>query len=60
MCTIFNTQMLFKSVDVVESAPRRAGKQQHRTNARISDYYKDNLTIPILDHLSNERFDANS
>ena len=48
--------VLSESVDV-ESAPRRAGRQQHRSNApsdSVSDYYKRNLTIPILDHLSNE------
>ena len=56
---------LSQSIDVVESAPRRAGRQQHRSNApsdSISEYYKRNLTIPVLDHLNNEldtRFDAN-
>lgn len=56
---------LSQRVDVEESAPRRAGRQQHRSNApsdSVSEYYKRNLTIPILDHLSNElhtRFDAN-
>ena len=39
-------------------------QRQHpdkQTGSNISDYYKRNLTIPILDHLSNEldtRFDA--
>ena len=56
--------MLSQSVDVVEAAPRQASRQQHRQNNpsdNISDYYKRNLTIPILDHLSSEldiRFDA--
>ena len=55
---------LSQSVDVAESTPRQATRQQHRQNApsdSISDYYKRNLTIPILDHLSNEldtHFDA--
>ena len=56
---------LSQSVNIAESAPRLASRQQHRQNIpsdSISDYYKRNLTIPILDHLSNEldtRFDAN-
>ncbi len=56
---------LSESVGVTESAPRRASRQQHRSNApsdNVSDYYKRNLTIPVLDHLSSEldtRFDAN-
>ena len=57
--------VLCESVDVMESAPRRAGRQQYRSNApsgSISDNYKRNITIPFVDHLSNEldtRFDAN-
>ena len=56
--------MLSQSIDVAEAAPRQANRQQHRQNIpsdNISDYYKRTLTIPILDHLSNEldtRFDA--
>ena len=56
--------MLSQRVDVVEAARRQANRQQHRHNNpadNISDYYKCNLTIPILDHLSSEldiRFDA--
>ena len=56
--------VLSQSIDVAEAAPRQANRQQHRQNIpsdNISDYYKRNLTIPILDHLSNEldtRFDA--
>ena len=48
---------LSQSVDVVEYAPRQAGRQKHRniaTSDSISDYCKCNLTIPILDHLINE------
>lgn len=53
-------------VDVMESKPRQAIRQQHRLNTpsdSISEYYKLNYTIPILDHLINEldtRFDENS
>ena len=56
--------MLGQTIDVVETAPRQASRQQHRQNSpssNISDYYKRNLTIPLLDHLSTEldtRFDA--
>ena len=56
--------MLSQSVDVEEEAPRQANRQQHRQNIpsdNVSDYYKRNLTIPILDHLNSEldtRFDA--
>ena len=45
---------LGQSIDVMESAPRQASRQQHRQNIpsdNISDYYKRNFTIPILDHL---------
>ena len=67
----FHSQMyqdvltLSESVGVTESAPRQASRQQHRSNApsdNVSDYYKRNLTIPVLDHLSSEldtRFHAN-
>ena len=67
----FHSQMyqdiltLSESVGVTESAPRRACRQQHQSNApsdNVSDYYKQNLTIPVLDHLSSELdpcFDAN-
>ena len=49
--------VLRQSIDVVEVAPRQANRQQHRQNIpsdSVSDYYKHNLTIPILDHLNNE------
>ncbi len=58
--------MICQSVDVVETAPRQAIRQQHRQNiaaSNVSEYYKLNLTIPILDHLINEldtRFDTQS
>ncbi len=48
---------LSESVDVTECAPRRAGRQQHRSSApsdNVSDYYKRNLTIPVLNHLTSE------
>ena len=51
---------LGQSVDVMESAPRQASRQQHRQNIpsdNISDYYKRNFTIPILDHLISELSD---
>ena len=50
----FHSQMyqdvltLSESVGVTESAPRRASRQQHRSNApsdNVSDYYKQNLTM---------------
>ena len=50
----------------MESAPRQASRQQHRQNIpsdNISDYYKRNFTIPILDHLISElsdRFNSGS
>ena len=56
--------MLSQSVDVVEAAPQQANRQHHRQNNpadNTSNYYKCNLTIPILDHLSSEldiHFDA--
>ena len=51
-------------VGIEESAPGLAGRQQHRSNAQAencSDYYRLNLTIPLLDHLISElnvRFDG--
>ena len=56
--------MLGQSVDVEETAPRQALRQRHRQNipsSSVSEYYKRNLTIPILDHLISEldnRFDV--
>ncbi len=55
-----------QSVDVVETAPRQAIRQQHRQNipaSNVSEYYKRSVTIPILDQLINEldtRFDTRS
>ena len=52
-------------VDVEESKPRQANRQQYRLNTpsnSITEYYKLNFTIPMLDHLINEldtRFDVN-
>ena len=57
--------MLSQSIDVAETAPRQANRQQHRQNIPphiISYYYKSNLITPVLNHLSNEldtHFDAN-
>ena len=48
---------LGQSIDVMESAPRQASRQQHRQNIpsdNFSDYYKHNFTIPILDHIISE------
>ena len=51
-------------MDVEETAPRQALRQQNRQNipsSSVSEYYKRNLTIPILDHLISEldnRFDV--
>ena len=44
-------------VGIEESAPRLAGRQQHSSNVQAencSDYYRLNLTIPLLDHLNSE------
>ena len=40
-----------QTINVAESAPRVASRQQHRQTT----YYKCTLTIPVLDHLSSER-----
>lgn len=48
---------LGRSVDVEETKPRQTVRQQHRQNtpsSSVSEYYKRNLTIPILDHLISE------
>ncbi len=53
-------------VDVTESSPRLAGRQQHRQNIPATtptDYFKLNITIPLLDHIITElddRFNADS
>ena len=44
-------------VHVSESLPRTAGRQLHRNNviaSTASEYYKQTLTIPMLDHLISE------
>jgi len=43
-----------QSVGVEESTPRLASRQQHRPAQSPTDYYRLNLTIPLLDHLINE------
>ena len=49
-----------------ESRPRLAGQQQHHSNipsGSISNHYKVNVTIPVLDHIINQldtRFDSYS
>lgn len=54
------------TVGIEESVPRLAGRQQHRKNVpadTMMDYYKRNLTIPLLDHIISEldsRFDSES
>lgn len=58
--------VIAQSVGVEESMPRLAGRQQHRQNIQAqnsNDYFRLNLTIPLLDHLINEinsRFDNTS
>ena len=58
--------LLSQSIDVEETVPRLASRQQHRQNIPADnsrDYYKRTLTIPMLDHLICEldvRFDADS
>ena len=53
-----------QSVGIEEMTPRLASRQQHRQNVPsqdCSDYYRLNITIPLLDHLITElnaRFDA--
>ena len=45
------------SVGIELSAPRLAGRQQHRSNVpagTVVDYFKRNLTIPLLDHIISE------
>ena len=55
-----------QSVDVELSTPRLASRQQHRQNIpaqNSQDYFRLNLTNPLLDHLLsglNSRFDAAS
>ena len=57
---------MVQSVDVEESRPRLASRQQHRHNISAQsaeDYFRLNLTIPLLDHLIGElntRFDEAS
>ena len=49
-----------RNVDIDESAPRQAGRQQHRHNVQsdsISEHFKLNYTIPLLDHLVSEMND---
>ena len=54
------------SVGIEQSSPRLAGRQQHRSNVpagTVKDYYKLNLTIPLLDHINGEldtRFSSES
>ena len=48
---------LANKVDVIESKPRTCGRQVHRGNApatSISEYYKRNITIPLIDHFNTE------
>ena len=48
---------LANKVDVIESKPRTCGRQFHRGNApatSISEYYKRNITISLIDHLNTE------
>lgn len=53
-------------VDIEERSPRVACRQQNRQNApsdNCEEYYKCNITIPILDHLISElnnQFDNSS
>ena len=50
------------SVNVQPTAPRRVNRQRHRANApagTVEEYYKRNVTIPVLDELIaalNDRF----
>ena len=53
-------------LDVEESAPRLAGRQQHRQNVpatSTAEYYRLNVTVPLLDHIISEldsRFNSES
>lgn len=57
---------LSECVGVQESSPGLASRQQHRSNipsGTVKEYYKLNLTIPLLDHIISEldtRFDSES
>ena len=58
---------LSQLVGVQESSPHLASRQQHRSNiipsGTVKEYYKLNLTIPLLDHIILEldsRFDSES
>ena len=61
-----DTVQLGANVGVEESVPRLPGRQQHRHNnpaTNSKDYYRVNLTIPLLDHMIGEldnRFDSDS
>ena len=57
---------LSESVGIEASSPQISGRQQHRQNIPAessTEYYRRNLTIPMLDHLISEldtRFDESS
>ena len=59
-------KLMAQVVDIGESIPRIASRQQHRSNIAASgyqEYYCRNLTIPLLDHLIvklDTRFDESS
>ena len=64
--TYAQAKTMAQSVGIDESMPRLASRQQHRSNVPAqdcSDYYRLNLTIPLLYHLITElyaRFDETS
>ena len=48
-------------VDLEESAPRLVGRQQHRQNVpatSTAEYYRLNVTVPLLHHMISELFDS--
>ena len=52
-----DTLRLAAVVDVEESAPRLAGRQQHRQNVpatNTAEYFRLNMTVPLLDHMISE------
>lgn len=56
-CIYEQSLTIAQSVGVEESMSRLASRQQHRQNIQApnsSEYFRLNLTIPLLDHLINE------
>ena len=53
--------LMAQSVGIEETKPRIAGERHHRHNIQAkscTDYYRLNLTIPLVDHLLSELHDS--